>query len=70
MSLLVSAAILDEYHCVKDELASQFPDVDLIQFLELPTVQTEVIYSPLLPPVIQQGPIRRHVSGVCGLWES
>ena len=56
LSLLVSAAILDEYHRVKDELASQFPDADLIQFLELLTVQAEVIDSPLLPPVIQEDP--------------
>ena len=56
VELLVSAAILDEYHRVKDELASQFPDVDLDQFLELLTVQAEVIDSPLLPPVIQEDP--------------
>lgn len=56
VQLLVSAAILDEYHRVKDELASQFPDVDLAQFLQLLTVHAEVIESPLLPPVIQEDP--------------
>ena len=56
VQLLVSAAILDEYHRVKDELASQFSGVDLEPFLQLLTVQAEVIESPLLVPVIQEDP--------------
>lgn len=63
VQLLVSAAILDEYHRVKDELASQFPDVDRVQFLELLTVQAEVIDSPSLTSHPRR-PIRRQVSGV------
>ena len=56
VQLLVSATILDEYHCVKDELASQFSGVDLEPFLQLLTVQAEVIQPPPLASVIQEDP--------------
>jgi len=56
VQLLVSAAILDEYHRVKDELASQFPGVDLQPFLQLLTVQADVIQPPPFAPVIQEDP--------------
>lgn len=56
VQLLVSAAILDEYHRVKDELASQFSGVDLQPFLQLLTVQAEVIEPPPLALVIQEDP--------------
>ena len=56
VQLLVSAAILDEYHRVKDELAGQFSGMDLQPFLQLLTVQAEVIEAPPLAPVIQEDP--------------
>jgi uncharacterized protein len=56
VQLLVSAAILDEYHRVKDELATQFSGANLAPFLQLLTVQAEVIQAPPLAPVIQQDP--------------
>lgn len=56
VQLLVSAAMLDEYHRVKDELASQFSGVDLQPFLQLLTVQAEVVEAPPLAPVIQEDP--------------
>ena len=56
VQLLVSAAILDEYHRVKDELASQFSGVDLQPFLQLLTVQADVIQPRPLVPVIQEDP--------------
>ena len=56
VQLLVSATILDEYHCAKDELASQFSGVDLEPFLQLLTVQAEVIQPLPLASVIQEDP--------------
>ena len=56
VQLLVSAAILEEYHRVKDELAGQFSGVDLQPFLQLLTVQADVIQAPPLAPVIREDP--------------
>ena len=56
VQLLVSSSILEEYHRVGIELASQFQDVDLTPFLDLLTVQAEIILAPTLPPIIQGDP--------------
>ncbi len=54
--LLVSPSILDEYHRIGAELALQFQDVDLKPFLDLLTVQAEIVLAPPLPPVIPDDP--------------
>lgn len=56
VQLLVSSSILEEYHRVGIELASQFQDVDLNPFLDLLTVQAEIILAPTLPPIIHEDP--------------
>ena len=54
--ILVSPSILEEYHRVRIELASQFNDVDLKPFLDLLAVQAEIILAPSLPLVIDEDP--------------
>ena len=54
--LLVSPPILEEYHRVGIELASQFRGVDLGPFLDLLTIQAEIVLAPTLPPVIHDDP--------------
>lgn len=54
--LLVSPSILDEYQRIGAELALQFRDVDLKPFLDLLTVQAEIVLAPTLPPVIRDDP--------------
>jgi putative PIN family toxin of toxin-antitoxin system len=56
VQLLVSPSILDEYQRIGAELALQFRDVDLKAFLDLLTVQAEIVLAPTLPPVIQDDP--------------
>ncbi len=56
VQLLVSPSILDEYQRIGAELALQFRDVDLKPFLDLLTVQAEIVLAPTLPPVIHNDP--------------
>jgi putative PIN family toxin of toxin-antitoxin system len=56
VQILVSPSILEEYHRVRIELASQFNDVDLKPFLDLLAVQAEIILAPSLPLVIDEDP--------------
>jgi putative PIN family toxin of toxin-antitoxin system len=56
VQILVSPSILDEYHRIGAELALQFQDVDLKPFLDLLTVQAEIVLAPPLPPVIRDDP--------------
>jgi putative PIN family toxin of toxin-antitoxin system len=56
VQLLVSPSILEEYQRIGAELALQFRDVDLKAFLDLLTVQAEIVLSPTLPPVIRDDP--------------
>jgi putative PIN family toxin of toxin-antitoxin system len=56
VQLLVSPSILDEYQRIGAELALQFRDVDLKAFLDLLTVQAEIVLAPTLPPVIRDDP--------------
>jgi len=54
--LLISPSVLDEYQRIGAELALQFRDVDLKAFLDLLTVQAEIVLAPTLPPVIRDDP--------------
>ena len=56
VQVLVSPSILDEYQRIGAELALQFRDVDLKPFLDLLTVQAEIVLAPTLPPVISDDP--------------
>jgi len=56
VQLLVSPSILDEYQRIGTQLALQFRDVDLKPFLDLLTVQAEIVLAPTLPPVIHDDP--------------
>ena len=53
---LVSPSILDEYRRIAAELTLQFRDVDLRPFLDLLTIQAEIVLAPDLPPVIHDDP--------------
>jgi putative PIN family toxin of toxin-antitoxin system len=56
VQLLVSPAILDEYQRIGAELALRFRDVDVRSFLDLLTVQAEIVLAPALPSVIHDDP--------------
>ena len=56
VQVLVSPSILDEYQRIGAELALEFRDVDLKPFLDLLTVQAEIVLAPTLPPVIHDDP--------------
>ena len=56
LQLLVSPPILEEYRRIGVELALQFRDVDLRPFLDLLTIQAEIVLAPSLPPVIHDDP--------------
>ncbi len=56
VQLLVSPSILDEYQRIGFELALRFRDVDLRPFLDLLTIQAEIVLAPTLPPVIHDDP--------------
>ena len=56
VQLLVPPSILDEYQRIGTQLALQFRDVDLKPFLDLLTVQAEIVLAPTLPPVIHDDP--------------
>jgi predicted nucleic acid-binding protein len=47
---------LDEYQRIGTQLTLQFRDVDLKPFLDLLTVQAEIVLAPTLPPVIHDDP--------------
>lgn len=44
--LVLSQEIIAEYQRVGNELAGQFPDIDLAAFLELLTIHSELIAAP------------------------
>jgi putative PIN family toxin of toxin-antitoxin system len=56
VQLLVSPAILDEYQRIGAELALRFRDVDVRPFLDLLTIQAEIVLAPALPSVIHDDP--------------
>jgi putative PIN family toxin of toxin-antitoxin system len=56
VQLLVSPSILDEYRRIGTELTLQFGDVDLRSFLDLLTIQAEIVLAPSLPPIIRDDP--------------
>ena len=56
VQILLSPSILDEYQRVGAELALLFGEVDLREFLDLLTVQAEIVLAPSLPPVIRDDP--------------
>jgi len=56
VQLLISPSILDEYRRIATELALRFRDVDLKAFLDLLTVQAEIVLAPTLPAVIRDDP--------------
>jgi putative PIN family toxin of toxin-antitoxin system len=56
VQLLVSPSILDEYQRIGAELALQFRDIDLKPFLDLLTLQAEIVLAPTLPQVIRDDP--------------
>ncbi|MBS3906747.1 MAG: putative toxin-antitoxin system toxin component, PIN family [Syntrophaceae bacterium] len=56
VQLLVSPSILDEHQRIGAELALQFRDVDLKPFLDLLTIQAEIVLAPTLPAVIPDDP--------------
>jgi len=56
VQLLVSPSVLDEYRRIGGELASKFRGVNLKAFLDLLTVQAEIVLAPTLPPVIHDDP--------------
>jgi len=56
VQVLVSPSILDEYQRIAAELAVQFRDIDLKPFLDLLTVEAEIVLAPSLPPVIRDDP--------------
>ena len=56
VQLLVSPAILDEYHRIGVELASHFQNIDLKPFLDLLSIHAEIVLPPTLPPIIHDDP--------------
>jgi putative PIN family toxin of toxin-antitoxin system len=56
VQLVVSPSILDEYRRIEGELALKFQGIDLKPFLDLLTVQAEVVLAPTLPPVLHEDP--------------
>jgi putative PIN family toxin of toxin-antitoxin system len=56
VQLLVSPSIMDEYQRIGGELALQFRDIDLRPFLDLLSVQAEIVLAPALQPVIHDDP--------------
>ncbi|MGD8296102.1 MAG: PIN domain-containing protein [Desulfobacterales bacterium] len=49
LQLLLSEEILEEYHRVGELLSDEFPPIDLGPFLELLTINTELIVPEKLP---------------------
>lgn len=54
--LVLSAEILEEYQRVGQELATQYPGVDLQPFLGLLTVEAEFVEAPDLPEAVSADP--------------
>ena len=56
IKIIVSPDILDEYRRVAEDLAKQFPGIDLQPILELLTVNAEVVLSEDLPEPVCTDP--------------
>lgn len=54
--LVFSTEILKEYQRVTDELAQQFPEVDVSEILELLMVEAEIAHAPPLPKPVCSDP--------------
>jgi putative PIN family toxin of toxin-antitoxin system len=54
--LVISTDILNEYQRVAEELARQFPDVDVSRILDLLTVSAQIIQAPPLPEPVCSDP--------------
>jgi putative PIN family toxin of toxin-antitoxin system len=56
IQILVSPAILQEYHRIMVELSARFPAIDPRSLVDFLTVHSEIVLPPCLPPVIQHDP--------------
>ena len=56
IQILVSPAILEEYHWVMLELSARFPEIDPRSLVDFLAVHSEIVLPPSLPPVIQHDP--------------
>lgn len=56
VQLVLSAAILDEYQRVGQELSAQYSGVNLEPFLGLLTVEAEIVEVPALPSPVAADP--------------
>ncbi len=56
LQLLISVEILEEYHRVGELLSNEFPHVDLGPFLELLTINTELVAPQKLPNQVCDDP--------------
>jgi uncharacterized protein len=56
IQILVSPAILEEYHRVMLELSARFPEIDPRSLVDFLSVHSEIVLPPSLPPVIQHDP--------------
>jgi len=56
INLVLSTAILEEYQRVAEELAQEFPGVDISRILDLLTVSAEIVHAPPLPKPVCSDP--------------
>jgi putative PIN family toxin of toxin-antitoxin system len=56
IQIVVSPPIFEEYQCVGETLASQFPEVDLQPIFDLLTLHAEVVPSDTLPEPVCRDP--------------
>jgi len=56
IQILVSPAILEEYHRVMLELSARFLEIDPRSLVDFLAVHSEIVLPPSLPPVIQHDP--------------
>ena len=56
IQILVSPAILEEYHRVMLELSAQFSEIDPRSLVDVLAVHSEIVLPPNLPPVIRHDP--------------
>jgi putative PIN family toxin of toxin-antitoxin system len=56
LTLVLSPEILAEYQATGDELANQFPDVDLTPWLELVATLGVIVHAPALPEQVCTDP--------------
>ena len=56
IQILVSPAILEEYHRVMLQLSARFPEIDSRSLVDFLAVHSEIVVPPPLPPVIQADP--------------